>query len=139
MKMKYKLAYIEMAKVFAQTSEAERLKVCCLIVKNNQIISIGINGTISGWDTNKCEDERGNTEWFVKHAEAQALNKLRKSHETSVGASMFVTHSPCFSCVLDILDAEIKEVYYLEEYRDTRGIDFLRSRGVHVEKLFLPI
>lgn len=126
-----------MASVFAETSEAERLKVCCLIVKSNQVISIGINGTIAGWHTNCCEDSQGNTEWFVKHAEAQALNKLRKSHETSVGATMFVTHSPCMSCVLDILDAEIKEVYYLHEYRDTKGVEFLRSKGLHVEQLYL--
>lgn len=137
MKEKYKVAFMKMAKVFAETSEAERLKVCCLLVKNGQIISIGINGTISGWHTNSCEGEDGKTEWFVKHAEIQALNKLRKSHETSVGATMFITHSPCTHCMLDILDSGVSEVYYAEEYRDTSAIDFLKGHGLIVEKILI--
>lgn len=135
MKEKYKKAFMKMALVFAETSEAQRLKVCCLIVKNHQIISIGINGTIAGWETNACEDEDGKTSWFVKHAEIQALNKLRKSPETSLGATMFVTHSPCMGCVLDILDSGISVVYYHTDYRDTTAVKFLRERGVMVEKL----
>lgn len=137
MKEKYKVAFMEMAVAFSKTSEAERLKVCSLIVKNDQVISIGINGTIKGWETNICEDAEGKTQWFVKHAEIQALNKLRKSSESSVGATMFVTHSPCMGCVLDILDSGIKEVYYLHQYRDSSGIDFLRSHGVAVEQVLL--
>lgn len=137
MKGKYVDAFMRMAVEFAKTSEAERLKVCCLIVKNDQVISIGINGTIKGWHTNKCEDESGATAWYVKHAEIQALNKLRKSSESSSGATMFVTHSPCMGCVLDILDAEISKVYYLNQYRDSSGIDFLRSHGVEVEQVTL--
>lgn len=135
LKLKYKQAFMRMALEFAKTSEAKRLKVCCLIVKNDQIISIGINGTIAGWDTNQCEDSQGATEWFVKHAEIQALNKLRKSSESSVGAFMFVTHSPCNHCMLDILDSGISEVYYHEDYRDSTAVDFLRAKGVKVEKL----
>lgn len=134
-KLKYKLAFMGMAKVFAQTSEAERLQVGALIVKNKQIISTGVNGTPAGWETNQCENDKNETEWFVRHAEIQALNKLRKSNETSHGAEMYVTHSPCKNCAVDIIDAGITKVYYDIEYRDTTGIDLLKQYGIQVEKL----
>ena len=55
MKQKYLEAYMDMAVRFAQTSEATRLKVCAMIIKNHSIISIGINGTPTGWHTNVCQ------------------------------------------------------------------------------------
>ena len=135
MKDKYKQAFMEMATVFAKTSEANRLKVAALIVKDEKVISLGINGTIKGWYTNFCENEKGETEWFVRHAEQAALNKLRTSHESSVGAEMFVTHSPCLRCCLDIIDSGITNLYYKEDYRDISGIELLRKHGIVVEQL----
>lgn len=132
---KYDIAYLKMAEVFSETSVANRLKVGCVIVRHGQPISLGINGTPTGWFTNECEDQDGDTAWYTKHAEVQALNKLRKSTESSVGADMFVTHSPCAMCALDIIDAGIKRVVYRKEYRDTSGIDLLRKHGILVEKL----
>ena len=135
MKDKYKHAFMEMATVFAQTSEANRLKVAALIVKDEKVISMGINGTIKGWYTNSCEDSNGETQWYVRHAEQAALNKLRTSHESSVGAEMFITHSPCLKCCLEIIDSGITKVYYKEEYRDNSGINLLKGRGIIVEQL----
>lgn len=134
-KLKYKLAFMGMAKVFAQTSEAKRLQVGALIVKNKQIISTGVNGTPAGWETNNCENSNNETEWFVRHAEVQALNKLRKSHETSTGAEMYITHSPCKNCAVEIIDAGITKVYYDIDYRDSTGIELLKKYGIQVEKL----
>lgn len=132
---KYDIAYLEMAEAFSKTSVAERLKVGCVIVRDGQPISLGINGTPSGWYTNKCEDENGETSWFTKHAEVQALNKLRKSTESSVGADMYITHSPCKMCCLDIIDAGIKRIVFKESYRDTSGIEILKQHGIIVEQL----
>lgn len=132
---KYDIAYLEMAEAFSKTSVAERLKVGCVIVRDGQPISLGINGTPSGWYTNNCEDENGKTSWFTKHAEVQALNKLRKSTESSVGADMYITHSPCKMCCLDIIDAGIKRIVFKESYRDTSGIEILKQHGIIVEQL----
>ena len=132
---KYDIAYLEMAEAFSKTSVAERLKVGCVIVRDGQPISLGINGTPSGWYTNNCEDENGETSWFTKHAEVQALNKLRKSTESSVGADMYITHSPCKMCCLDIIDAGIKRIVFKESYRDTSGIEILKQHGIIVEQL----
>lgn len=132
---KYDVAYLKMAEAFSETSVAERLKVGCVIVRDGQPISLGINGTPSGWYTNNCEDENGETSWFTKHAEVQALNKLRKSTESSVGADMYITHSPCKMCCLDIIDAGIKRIVFKESYRDTSGIEILKQHGIVVEQL----
>ena len=132
---KYDIAYLKMAEAFSETSVAERLKVGCVIVRDGQPISLGINGTPTGWYTNNCEDECGETAWFTKHAEVQALNKLRKSTESSIGADLFVTHSPCKMCCLDIIDSGIKRVVYKNDYRDMSGIEILKQHGIVVEKL----
>jgi dCMP deaminase len=134
-KEKYLLAFMDMTERFGLTSEAQRLKVGASIVKNGAIISLGVNGTYAGWPTNACEDEEGNTNWFVRHAERAALDKLVKSTESSEGATMFVSHSPCKFCALAIKDAGIKKVYYRHTYRDDSGVKYLQDNGVVVEQI----
>ena len=135
MKPKYALAFMDMACRFGETSEATRLKVGALIVKDNAIISLGINGTPKGWHTNKCENSNNETEWFVKHAEIQALNKLRNSTETAKGSSMFCSHACCMNCAIDIVDAGIVQFYYRDVYRCDKGLKYLRDNGVKVVKI----
>ena len=137
MEMKFKLAYMDTAKRFAELSHARRKKVGAIIVKDDRILSIGYNGTPSGWD-NDCEYEIDGeyvTKREVLHAEANALAKLTKSTENSTNAMMFVTLSPCFECSKNIYSAGISEVYYSEEYRDISGIKFLEQCGVTIEKI----
>lgn len=135
MKQKYLEAFMDMAVRFGQTSEANRLKVGALLVKDGNVISLGINGTRSGWHTNVCEDENGNTTPAVRHAEIAALDKLRRSHETSVGATLFVSHMPCLPCAVELVDAGIVEVYYRDDYRLTEGVQYLLDHGVPVTKI----
>lgn len=135
MKQKYIDAYMQMTERFAETSEALRLQVGAIIVKNDAIISLGINGTPVGWPTNFCEDSNGQTEWFVSHAEDRALSKLINSTETAKGATMFVSYAPCRMCSLRIKDAGIVSVYYRKAYRDNSGVEYLQSNGVQVTQL----
>ena len=135
MKTKYLLALMDMTERFGLTSEAARLKVGASIVKNGAIISLGVNGTYPGWDTNQCEDAEGNTAWFVRHAEQAALDKLVKSAESSDGAVMLVSHAPCKMCSLRIKDAGISAVYYRHAYRDSSGVDYLQANAVAVHQI----
>jgi len=135
MKEKYLLALMDMTERFGQTSEATRLKVGASIIKNDAIISLGVNGTYPGWSTNTCEDEEGNTAWFVRHAEQAALDKLVKSTESADGATMMISHAPCQMCSLRIKDAGIKKVYYRHAYRDNSGVEYLQANGVNVERI----
>ena len=127
---------MKMTEVFAETSEAQRLKVGACLIKNGNPIAFGVNGTIPGWETNKCEDEHGNTKSdVVLHAEIQALNKLRKINESSVGATLLVTHSCCLRCAHEVVDSGITSVYYKHDYRCSEGIEHLKKSGVQVYKL----
>jgi len=105
MKQKWIDAYMDTAERFAQLSSAKRLKVGAVVVKDHRIISIGYNGTPSGWD-NACENVvqlsddtvTTKTKDEVIHAEANAILKLAKSNEGGDGAVLFCTHAPCVEC-----------------------------------------
>ena len=86
--------YMRMARIWAENSYCKRRQVGALIVKNKMIISDGYNGTPSGFD-NVCEDESGVTIPYVLHAEANAITKIARSNNSSEGATMYVTASPC--------------------------------------------
>lgn len=136
MKEKYLKAFMRMTEVFAETSEANKLKVGACLVKNGNPIAFGVNGTIPGWESNVCEDADGNTlNEIVLHAEIQALNKLRKINESSIGAQLLVTHSCCLRCAHEVVDAGITHVYYRNDYRCDDGIKYLKDNGVVVYKL----
>lgn len=126
---RYTTKYLEIAKCWSNLSYANRKKVGCIIVKDGSIISDGYNGTPKGFE-NECEDTNGKTKWYVMHAEANAILKLSKSNNSSVGSILYTTLSPCKDCSKLILQADIKKVYYSEQYKDTTGINFLESNGI---------
>lgn len=156
---KYQDVYIKLAHDVAQLSYAKKMKVGAVIVKGNRILSFGYNGTPPGWDNN-CEDKvfwkegertedypfeefsdydgvligryKLTTKPHVIHAEENAILHLTKSHESSEGTSLFLTHSPCVECFKTILGAGIEEVYYRTKYRCDSGIELLKEGGVKV-------
>ena len=131
---KFDHRYLEMAEVWARNSYCKRRQVGALIVKDRMIISDGYNGTPSGFE-NICEDENGVTKPYVLHAEANAITKVAKSGNSSQGATLYVTASPCLECSKLIIQSGIRRVVYKDEYRLTDGIDLLRRAGIEVEKV----
>lgn len=121
--------YLRMAGIWAENSYCQRRKVGAIIVKNQMIISDGYNGTPSGFE-NVCEDEQGVTKPYVLHAEANAITKVARSNNSSDGATLYVTSSPCVECAKLIIQAGIKRVVYNEQYRLTDGVDLLRRAGI---------
>lgn len=126
-------SYLRMAAVWAENSYCKRRQVGALIVKGRMIISDGYNGTPSGFE-NVCEDDGGNTKSYVLHAEANAITKVAKSGNSSDGATLYVTASPCLECAKLIIQAGIRRVVYGEEYRCSDGVDLLRRAGIEVVK-----
>ena len=124
------------ALAYAECSTAMRAKVACLIVRDDRVISIGYNGMPSGW-SNVCENHIGNTKPEVIHAEANAIAKLAKSNESGNNSVAFITHAPCMECAKLLVQSGIIEVYYLQEYRDTSGLNFLDQSNVKVHKVKL--
>ena len=146
MKDKFRNAYMKTAETFAELSSARRLHVGAIVVKDDRIISIGYNGMPAGWDNN-CEyeeiyDYKFDDEFYqlktrpeVLHAETNAIAKLAKSSESGLGATMFVTHSPCLDCAKLIYQSGINHVLYRNSYRSEDGINFLKKAGVQVEQI----
>ena len=145
MKQKFKEAFMEVAHTFANLSHAKKLKVGAIVVKDERIISIGYNGTPTGWD-NECESpEWSEGDWEpdltyrtkpeVIHAEENAIAKIARSSESSEGAALFCTHTPCIECAKLIYQSGIKEVYVAKQYDASigSGLEFLEKSGVTVE------
>ena len=128
--------YIRMATIWAENSYCRRRQVGALIVKDKMIISDGYNGTPSGFE-NVCEDENNVTKPYVLHAEANAITKIARSNNSSDGATMYVTASPCIECSKLIIQAGIKRVVYSEKYRLEDGVELLKRAGIEV--VYLPI
>ncbi len=123
--------YLKMANIWAQNSYCKRRQVGALLVKNQMIISDGYNGTPSGFE-NICEDENNLTKPYVLHAEANAITKVAKSNNSSEGATMYVTSSPCMECSKLIIQAGIIRVVFTDSYRLEDGINLLKKANIEV-------
>lgn len=131
---KFDKSYLEMARVWAKNSYCKRRQVGALIVKERMIISDGYNGTPSGFE-NVCEDERGLTKQYVLHAEANAITKVAKSNNSSQGATLYITDSPCMECAKLIIQAGIARVVYDREYRVKDGLELLKRAGIALDHI----
>ncbi|MDR1673581.1 MAG: dCMP deaminase family protein [Bacteroidales bacterium] len=129
--------YLVMTRIWSQNSYCRRRKVGALLVKNQMIISDGYNGTPSGFE-NVCEDENGLTKPYVLHAEANAITKVAKSNNSSDGATLYVTASPCLECAKLIIQSGIRRVVYCEQYHIDDGIRLLERAGIEVVSIETP-
>lgn len=123
--------YLRMAQIWAENSYCVRRQVGALLVKDKMIISDGYNGTPAGFE-NICEDQNNITKPYVLHAEANAITKVARSHNSSMGATLYVTTSPCIECSKLIIQAGIKRVVYSEKYHNMDGCDLLERAGIEV-------
>lgn len=128
------MRYIRMAKVWAENSYCVRRQVGALLVKDKMIISDGYNGTPSGFE-NICEDDMGATKPYVLHAEANAITKVAKSANSSDGATLYITSSPCIECSKLIIQSGIRRVVYCDSYRTEDGLELLRKVGIDIAQV----
>ena len=129
--------YLIMAETWAQLSKAQRKKVGCLIVKDGCIISDGFNGTPCGFN-NSCENREELflvTKPEVLHAESNAITKLAKSTQSSLGATMYITINPCIECAKLIIQSGITRVVYKDFYKDYQGINLLQKTKIKIENI----
>lgn len=126
-----------MAQTWSELSYCNRKQVGAIIVKDGMIISDGYNGTPGGFD-NTCENETGETHWYVLHAEANAILKVAKSTHNCQGGTLYLTLSPCKDCSKLVIQAGISKVVFMNHYKDQSGVDFLRSAGVEIVQIENP-
>ena len=125
--------YMSLAVMLSQRSTCKRAKVGCVVATadHHQILAIGYNGNAIR-AANTCDsDEPGHCGCI--HAECNSLIKLNYSdhHEKK----LYTTCSPCVACAKMIVNAGISEVVYLHEYRDTTGLQLLRSANIPCKKM----
>lgn len=126
--------FLDIAKTVSTRATCDRLKVGSVIVKDNKIISTGYNGSPNG--SEHCNDrgclmENGSCVRTI-HAE---INAIMNSPISVDGATIYVTHFPCFNCSKHIVQAGIKEIYYKDDYRNSvKAINLLEQSGVKVQK-----
>lgn len=155
--LKYDILYMDIAKRVSEMSYANRKKVGCVVVKDDNIISYGWNGTPKGfdniceiesfceccYDTNKylecniCNNARTiiTTKQEVLHAELNAISKLASTSNNSNGATIYVTLHPCIECAKLIIQSKITRVVYDEEYRLSAGVELLKRANIDIVKL----
>ena len=125
--------YIEVAKLHASLSKAERLKVGSCIVTPSRVIIPGVNGQPKPLG-NVCEHE-GATKGSVIHAELNCILKAQREGVSIVGSTLYVTHSLCEHCASLIIETGIGRVVYAEEYRSLVGVENLKLAGVRVKRM----
>lgn len=123
--------YMRMALIWSENSYCKRRQVGALLVKDKMIISDGYNGTPSGFE-NVCEDENNVTKPYVLHAEANAITKVARSNNSSEGATLYVTSSPCIECAKLIIQAGIRRVVYADSYRLSEGTELLQRASIEI-------
>lgn len=134
---RYDRSYLKMATEWGKLSHCSRKQVGALLVKEGMIISDGYNGAPTGFP-NPCEDEAGETHWYVLHAEANAIMKVAKSHNSARNSTLYITLSPCKDCSKLILQAGIRRVVYMNHYKDGAGVRFLQEAGVEIVQIAEP-
>ena len=127
-------AYLRMAREWAKLSYCSRKQVGAIIVKGRMIISDGFNGTPSGFE-NCCENDSGETKWYVLHAEANAVLKVAGSTQSCTGATLYLTLSPCKECSKLVHQSGIVRLVYVDKYKDDSGLEFLEKAGVEVVQI----
>ena len=130
----FDLRYLEMARIWSTNSYCKRRQVGALIVKGRMIISDGYNGTPVGFE-NECEDENDHTKAYVLHAEANAITKVAKSNNSSEGATLYITASPCLECAKLIIQAGICRVVFSDNYRILDGIELLKRANIEIVQI----
>ncbi len=118
----------------AHRSPCHRLQVGCVLVKNKRIISQGYNGFLPGAAHKSVV--RNNHEQATVHAEQNAICDCAKRGVSCEGATAYITHYPCIICTRLLLASGIKEIKYLEDYKNDELVKtFTNELNVKVEKL----
>lgn len=128
MKDKRIKVFARFANELSTLSKCEERRVAAIITDKDmtQVYSIGINGGPKGLADCLC---RIDGKYGCLHAE---INALVKCHSNEPGKVMFVTLSPCKQCAAAIINAPggFSTVYYMEQWKDTMGLELLKNAGV---------
>jgi dCMP deaminase len=138
MRMSFDEYFLRMALLASERATCQRLKVGAVIVKNKNVLATGYNGSASG--EVHCIDEgclmRDGHCIRTIHAEQNALLQCAKHGVNVNGASIYVTHFPCLHCTKSLVTVGIREIVYLNDYRNNEYALYLIERsGIKLRKV----
>ena len=110
-------------------SPCHRLKVGCILVKDNRIISQGYNGFISGHPHNSVIVN--DHEIATIHAEQNAIIDCAKRGVNCENATAYITHFPCINCLKFLVQAGINKIYYINDYKN--DIETIQKLEINIE------
>ena len=115
-------------------SPCERLQVGCLLVKDNRIISQGYNGFLPGAPHESIV--RDNHEMATVHAEQNAIADCAKRGFSCNESIAYITHYPCIHCCRLLLASGIKEIKYIDDYKNDELVEkFTSQLKIPIHKL----
>ena len=124
----------EIVKVTSTRSPCDRLKVGCLLVKDNRIVSQGYNGFLPGCPHTSIV--KNNHEQATVHAEQNAICDCAKRGVSCEDSIAYITHYPCIICTRLLLASGIKEIKFIEDYKNDELVDhFCKQKDVNLTKI----
>jgi dCMP deaminase len=124
----------KIVQVTSERSPCERLQVGCVLVLDNRIVSQGYNGFISGCPHNSII--RDNHEQATLHAEQNAIIDCAKRGVSCKDAIAYITHYPCIICTRLLLGSDIKEIKYINDYKNDELVEyFCNLKCVKITKI----
>ena len=117
----------QIVKVTATRSPCERLQVGCLLVKDNRIISQGYNGFLPN-----CPHKSvviNNHEQATVHAEQNAITDCAKRGVSCDGSDAYITHYPCINCMKILCASGIKNVFYINDYKNDELVAYFAKQS----------
>jgi dCMP deaminase len=124
----------EISQVTSKRSPCERLKVGCVLVKDNRIISQGYNGFLPGFPHESIV--RNNHEQATIHAEQNALCDCAKRGVSCNESIAYITHYPCVICTRLLLASGITQIYYINDYNNDELVEyFMKQKNIQMIKL----
>lgn len=124
----------EIVQVTSKRSPCERLRVGCLLVKDNRIISQGYNGFLPGCIHKSLV--RDGHEQATVHAEQNALCDCAKRGVSCKDSTAFVTHYPCIICTRLLLASGISSIKYIDDYKNDELVKYFCDQlNVNISKI----
>lgn len=138
--------FMEVARLIAKRSSCLRRQVGAVLVKDNMIISTGYNGAPKGIEsclqTRKCIRQEFNVPSGERielckavHAEQNAIVQAAVNGISTKGSILYCTYIPCITCTKLLINSEISQIYYDEDYRDIEGLSLLRQAKIAINRI----
>lgn len=141
--------YLKMCQDLSNLSKCSKHKVGALILKNDRIISNGLNGSPKGFinccdkfhdvDTHSEPGKSLHRDWAEKfeiHAEMNAILFAAKHGVNLENSTLYCSLEPCYNCLKHAVTVGIQEIYYGKKHKHNlespEALDLIQQLGIKI-------